>query len=247
MLHNDTPNQIECETTPCISKGALYNLVICDSSLIFPYLKIEEISMDAYANRNVVAIFNCLQLLNSILLLAVLVPALFSTRVRRVRTWYAMVISGLVYSLCYMPLMILGQQTGPPPSFTLCLLQSCLIYCAPVLIISFTLTFVVELFLVLTRVIYGSALGSSTRTQILLIAVPSLIYSVLFNTTLLMGLQQDGTIERDQWDLYCHSTASSPTLVVAIVVLMEASIIIILKDVQGTSSVFVRRRYRWWW
>ncbi|KAK0201401.1 hypothetical protein DFS33DRAFT_981968 [Desarmillaria ectypa] len=185
--------------------------------------------IDIYTVRRVVAIFNCLQLLGLNLLLAVLVPALFSARIHRMRTWHAMVISGIVYNLCYMPLMILGQQLGPAPSFALCLFQSCLIYCAPVLLVSFSLAFVVEVFVVLTDAIHGKALASSTRTQTLLLAVPLFIYMVVFSTTLLMGLQQPETIERDEWSLYCHSTASSPTLITAIFVLIEASTMIILE------------------
>lgn len=184
--------------------------------------------MDVDAGQSVVAIFNCLQLLGLTLLLIVLLPALFSARIHRMRTWHAMIISGIVYNLCYMPLMILGQQTGPPPSFAICLFQSCLIYCAPVLIISFALVFLVDLFLVLNRVLYGSALISSSWTYILLMGVPSIIYVVVFSTTLLKGVQQRETIERDDANLYCHSTASSPTLITATFVLLEASTIVIL-------------------
>ncbi|KAK0438606.1 hypothetical protein EV421DRAFT_954489 [Armillaria borealis] len=184
---------------------------------------------DAYAGQSVVAIFNCLQLLGLTLLLLVLLPALFSTRINRMRTWHTMILSGIIYNLCYMPLMILGQQTGPPPSFAICLFQSCLIYCAPVLLMSFALVFLVDLFLVLTHVIYGSALSSSTWIQILLMAVPSLIYVVVFSMTLSKGLQERETIERDEANLYCHSTASSPSVFTAIVVLIEASAMVILE------------------
>ncbi len=89
--------------------------------------------MDIHAIQRVVAMFNSFQILGFSLQLAVLVPALFSARIHRMRTWHAMIASGIIYNLCYMPLMILGQQFGPEPSFALCLFQSCLIYGAPVL------------------------------------------------------------------------------------------------------------------
>ncbi|KAK0460175.1 uncharacterized protein EV420DRAFT_254353 [Desarmillaria tabescens] len=185
--------------------------------------------MDVYVVRDVIAIFNCLQLLGLILLLAVLVPALFSAHIHRMRTWHAMVISGIVYNFGYMLLMILGRQLGPAPSFALCLFQSCLIYCAPVLLVSFSLAFVIEVFLVLTDAIYGIPLASSTRVHKLLLAVPSLIYMIVFSTTLLIGLQERETVKRDEWSLYCHSAASSPTLITATFVLIEASTMIILQ------------------
>ncbi|KAK0201415.1 hypothetical protein DFS33DRAFT_1347106 [Desarmillaria ectypa] len=113
-----------------------------------------------------------------------------------------MIVSGIVYSLYYVLLMILGQQLGPQPSFVLCLFQSCLIYCAPVVLVSFSLAFLVEVFLALSHEIYGRTSASSTRTQTLLLAVPLFIYMVVFSTTLLMGLQQRETIEHDEWCLY---------------------------------------------
>ncbi|KAK0492279.1 hypothetical protein EDD18DRAFT_508735 [Armillaria luteobubalina] len=185
--------------------------------------------MDIDAGQSVVAVFNCLQLLGLTLLLIVLVPALFSTRIHRMRTWHGMIISGIAYNLCYMPLMILGQQTGPPPSFAICLFQSCLIYCAPVLIMSFTLVFLVDLFLVFNRVMYGSALASSDWTYKILIGVPSIIYAGVFSATLWKGVQQRETIKRDDANLYCHSSASSPTIITATFVLLEAVTMTILE------------------
>ncbi|KAK0460158.1 uncharacterized protein EV420DRAFT_1763092 [Desarmillaria tabescens] len=221
-------------------------------------------SMDTHTIRAVVAVFNCLQLLGLTLLLVVLMPALFSARVRRMRTWHTMIISGIVYDLCYMLLMIPGQQFGPPPSFALCLFQSCLIYGAPVLLVSFCLAFLVEVrlsfrksyhlvhaltsrwykvFLALSYAIYGRSLALSARTQtLLLLAVPSFIYMVVFFTTLLIGLQQRESIELDQWRLYCHSTATSPTLITATIVLVETSIMIILEVFMAVILWKTRRR-----
>ncbi|PBK95923.1 hypothetical protein ARMGADRAFT_753570 [Armillaria gallica] len=184
--------------------------------------------MNIYTIRTVVAVFNCLHLLGLSLLLVVLVPALFSVRIHRMRTWHAMIISGIIYNLCYMPLMILGQQTGQPPSAGLCIFQSSLIYAAPVLLVSSSLAFLLEVFFVLSHAIYGSALVSSTCTHILLLAVPSFFYMMVFSMTLLIGLQQRESIERDEWSLYCHSTASSPTFIAAIFVLIATLTMIIL-------------------
>ncbi|KAK0185519.1 hypothetical protein F5146DRAFT_1165403 [Armillaria mellea] len=154
-----------------------------------------------------------------------------------------MILSGIAYNLCYMPLMILGQQFGPTPSFALCLFQSCLIYCAPVLLVSFSLAFVVEVFLVLSHALYQTS-ASSTRIHMLLLAVPSLIYMVVFSTTLLMGLQQPETIERDRWSLYCHSSSLSPTLVTAVIVIIEASTMIILEVSMAVILYKTRRRLK---
>ncbi|PBK60135.1 hypothetical protein ARMSODRAFT_966315 [Armillaria solidipes] len=196
-----------------------------------------------YAIQKGVAIFNSFQILGFILQVVVLIPALFSARIHRMRTWYIMILSGIIYNLCYMPLMILGQQFGPAPSFALCLFQSCLIYCAPVLLVSFSLAFVVEVFLVLSHTLYGTS-ASSTRTHTLLLAVPSFIYMVVFSTTLSMGLQQPKTIERDKWSLYCHSTSLSPTLVTAIIVVIEASTMIILEVSMAVILWKTRRRLK---
>lgn len=185
--------------------------------------------MDTYAGQGVVAAFNSLQLVGLGLQQAVLVPALFSSRIHRLRSWYIMIIAGMVYNLCYMPLMILGEQFGPVPSFALCIFQSTLIYGAPVLLVSFSLAFVVEVFLVLRNAIHKDPLLLSARTHILLLAVPLFIYLVVFFADLLMGLQQPKTIERDECNLYCHSSTPLPTLITAIFVLIEASTMITLE------------------
>ncbi|KAK0222271.1 hypothetical protein IW262DRAFT_1460580 [Armillaria fumosa] len=185
--------------------------------------------MDTHAGQSVVATFNFLQLVGLALQQAVLVPALFSSRIHRLRSWYIMIIAGMVYNLCYIPLMILGEQLGPVPSFALCLFQSTLIYGAPVLLVSFSLAFVVEVFLVLRNAIHKNPLSLSARMHTLLLAVPLLIYLVVFFADLLLGLQQPKTIERDECNLYCHSSSPLPTLITAIFVLIEASTMITLE------------------
>ncbi|KAK0438605.1 hypothetical protein EV421DRAFT_1906529 [Armillaria borealis] len=200
--------------------------------------------MDTYADQSVVATFNFLQLLGLALQLAVLVPALFSARIHRMRTWHIMIIAGMVYNFCYIPLMILGEQLGPAPSFALCLLQSNLIYGAPVLLVSFSLAFVVEVFLVLRNAIHKIPLSLSTCTHTLLLAVPLLIYLVVFFADLLMGLQQPKTIERDECNLYCHSSSPLPTLITAVFVLIEASTMITLEVYMAVVLWKTKRRLK---
>ncbi|KAK0477360.1 hypothetical protein IW261DRAFT_1487299 [Armillaria novae-zelandiae] len=196
-----------------------------------------------YTIQKGVAIFNSLQILGLILQVVVLIPALFSTRIQRMRTWYIMILSGIMYNLSYMPLMVLGQQFGPAPSFALCLFQSCLIYCAPVLLVSFSLAFVVEVFLVMSHTLYQTS-ASSTCIRTLLLAVPSFISMAVISTTLWMGLQQPKTIERDGGNLYCHSTSLSPTRVSAVFVVIEASIMIILEVSMAVILWGARRRLK---
>ena len=79
-----------------------------------------------------VIIFDALNLFSAITLSTVLLIAWFSTRIRRVSTWYLYIFSWDIYSLGY--LLILGYQTGGmTPVRGLCLFQSAMIYATPVL------------------------------------------------------------------------------------------------------------------
>lgn len=56
----------------------------------------------------------------------VLAPALFSSRVKRSRTWFGVLTSYLVYSAIY--LLLVGRQFDPEPPLGLCFFQAALVY-----------------------------------------------------------------------------------------------------------------------
>ncbi|KAF8891557.1 hypothetical protein CPB85DRAFT_1257785 [Mucidula mucida] len=77
-----------------------------------------------------------------VMIAIVLVPAWRSSEIYRLKTWFALMIAGLFYSVSYF--LTVGRQFGEEPAFGLCLLQAALIYGAPVLTSSLSLSFTVE-------------------------------------------------------------------------------------------------------
>ncbi len=81
--------------------------------------------------HTVVAAFDAMVVIGIVAIVIVLVPAWRSTEIYRLRTWFALMIAGLVYSVSFF--LIVGRQFGEEPAFGLCLLQASMIYGAPVL------------------------------------------------------------------------------------------------------------------
>lgn len=71
-------------------------------------------------------VFNISASLGVFSIVAVLLPALFSSRVKRSRTWFGVLAAWLVYSVSY--LFLIGRQFGPEPPLGLCMFQAVFIY-----------------------------------------------------------------------------------------------------------------------
>jgi hypothetical protein len=73
--------------------------------------------------------FDVLQLLALVLLVAMLLPALLSQSVQRMKTWFNLIVACIIYCISF--LLLLGRQSGQEPPFQLCVFQAGLIYAAP--------------------------------------------------------------------------------------------------------------------
>lgn len=96
--------------------------------------------------RTQTTIFNSILVISLVLLTAVLLPALISRHVYRMRIWYALICSAIVYCVSFF--LLVGYQMGPgEPPFGLCVAQTVMIYAAPVLVVSYALSLSMELLL----------------------------------------------------------------------------------------------------
>jgi hypothetical protein len=77
---------------------------------------------------SLLALYNALEIFGLVSLCAVLLTAIFSSKVQRTATWFSF-INAWIFS-CLGHLVLLGQQTGPQPEFGLCLFQAAVIYAA---------------------------------------------------------------------------------------------------------------------
>ncbi|KAJ3898700.1 hypothetical protein F5879DRAFT_979651 [Lentinula edodes] len=87
-------------------------------------------------------VFDVLQFTALALVSATYLSALFSTKLQRLKTWFALMVSSLLYCISF--LLLLGHQTGASPSLGLCLFQAGLIYAAPPSVAAAGLAFIVE-------------------------------------------------------------------------------------------------------
>lgn len=64
--------------------------------------------------------------------LLIITTSALSPAIQRFPTWYMVLCSGAVYSLSMLLLAMARAQFGPEPGFSLCLVQSALIYASPI-------------------------------------------------------------------------------------------------------------------
>ncbi|KAJ3842022.1 hypothetical protein F5878DRAFT_426098 [Lentinula raphanica] len=135
-------------------------------------------------------VFDILQFIALALISLTYLFALLSKRPQRMKTWFALMVSSLVYCISY--LLLVGHQTGPEPPLGLCLFQAGLIYAAPPVVASAGLAFVVELYLRLTTMM------------------------VTFWIAMFTGLSNLGAIQRNSQQMFCHLLDDLPTTVTGI-------------------------------
>ncbi|KAK0190382.1 hypothetical protein F5146DRAFT_1137223 [Armillaria mellea] len=102
-----------------------------------------------------VLIYDTLSFLGFFSLLAALLPAVFSKRIKRRRTWFSLILSWMVYAFSY--LCLVNNQWGDEPHFGTCLFQTLLVYAAPPLVASSGLYFILDIYLELRNTIFNES------------------------------------------------------------------------------------------
>ncbi|KAF9012135.1 hypothetical protein BDZ89DRAFT_1142997 [Hymenopellis radicata] len=185
-----------------------------------------------------VAAFDTMVVIGFVMIAIVLVPAWRSSEICRLKTWFALMIAGLVYSVSYF--LIVGRQFGEEPAFGLCLLQASLIYAAPVLTSTFSLSFTVELYVILFDAVRGVGPGRCESSK-WFIAIPLIIYFAVLCEVLVTGLLDHTKIVRNPSHVYCHATVSYPYYVTSIVGLFTFLAVLVLEVVMLHMLVVTRK------
>lgn len=76
--------------------------------------------------------FNTIEIIGLIGALVIISTAVLSPSIHRLSTWYLVLGSGAAYSFSMLLLAMAHGQTGPDPTFSLCVVQSALIYSSPI-------------------------------------------------------------------------------------------------------------------
>ncbi|KAJ3831968.1 hypothetical protein F5878DRAFT_39593 [Lentinula raphanica] len=142
----------------------------------------------------IVVAFNAIQIAGFVGAVAVMLTALCSRSLRRLSTWYLVLYSSAAYSISMLLLAIAREQTGPTePDFTLCLVQSALIYSCPIWLLSAALAFAVQQY---TGLIRRDSKWLPLSTVILFVALTA--------TFLVVGIVQPNIVQRSPQQFYCH-------------------------------------------
>ncbi|KAJ6576530.1 hypothetical protein DFH09DRAFT_1149593 [Mycena vulgaris] len=187
-------------------------------------------------------VFDVLQLLALALLFAMLLPAMFSQAVHRMKTWFNLIVACVVYCISF--LLLLGHQSGPEPPFQLCIFQAGLIYAAPATVAAAGLAFVVELYFRLSSTL--SVTTVNERRITILLFVSPLAHLIVFWVAIFTGLSQpvgdEGVpiVLRDSSGQYCHINSSIPTTVTGVTVILFIALMIITEVY--TVVYLIRRR-----
>ncbi|KAJ7430398.1 hypothetical protein B0H11DRAFT_2135940 [Mycena galericulata] len=186
-------------------------------------------------------VFDVLQFLALLFLMAMLLPALLSRSVQRMKTWFNLIIACIIYCVSF--LLLVGHQSGPEPPFALCVFQAGLIYAAPPGIAAAGLAFVVELYLKLSSTLSMSEINA--RRIIILLVISPLAHFIVFWVAVFTGLSgpvgdlQD-FVQRSDGGLYCHINSKIPTTVTAITVVFFVVMMFIVEVY--TIVYLVRKR-----
>ncbi|KAJ3726540.1 hypothetical protein DFJ43DRAFT_561780 [Lentinula guzmanii] len=170
-------------------------------------------------------VFDILQFTALALISATYLSALFSQKLQRMKTWFALMISCLLYCISFV--LLVGHQTGPSPSLDLCLFQAGLIYAAPPSVAAAGLAFVVELYLRLTTTLTQRRLDNRIITGLLF--MPPVVHQIIFWIAMFTGLPKPDIVHRNQQQMFCDIGDDIPTTVTGITVIVLIAMMILLE------------------
>ncbi|KAJ7170501.1 hypothetical protein C8R43DRAFT_93055 [Mycena crocata] len=158
-----------------------------------------------------VTVFNITSFIAVFSLTLVVATAHFSPTVHRSGLWFQHMISWILYSVSFV--LLVTRQLGPEPPFGLCLMQASLVHAVPVLPTLSAFCFVVDLYIGLSAVVYKKRKIRPTLSKFLL-KLPQTVFIGVF-LVVLLAIQDSGIVSRNADHLYCHVTASTPSIVSA--------------------------------
>ncbi|KAF8968130.1 hypothetical protein BDZ97DRAFT_1916349 [Flammula alnicola] len=185
-----------------------------------------------HPNVHFIIIFDILHIIGPVPLLAILLTAWRSSEVTRTSTQVMSLSSWIIFSVAN--LVILGQQTGPPPATSICLVQAMLIYSSPVLVLHLTDVSIVVHFLRLDAYLSASLSimpnSRISRTHMILFyVIPCGVPLAIIIEVLVLGLLNPSTIRRDPSGMYCDVAISIPSKITGGAVMCGLLILLVLE------------------
>ncbi|KAF9041581.1 hypothetical protein BJ165DRAFT_297597 [Panaeolus papilionaceus] len=185
--------------------------------------------------------FIVIQLLSCLGMVVLLLSALFSSKIKRLATWYSFCASWVLSCLSYSLLAIAGQQTTPSPNAPLCAVQAALIYSVPPLTSSATLTLLIQILLNFPNPAAETPTITTTKVLCGLLIGPYIVFLVLFLGVIVFEVQNPETLAKTVQGTYCNSTEPS-WLKVAFSLVAVVSVVILLVQGHLASQLYALRK-----
>lgn len=171
--------------------------------------------------------------------------AKLSSRISRSKTWYLFIGSTMFWCAAY--LLLLGQQGNQEPPFSICLLQSALVYSAnPVATLS-ALGLVLELHMKLNILSFSDKRLKEWQSWFL--AVPPAVGVVVFFYVLGVGAAHATAVERDPSRIFCHIAhigsfgIGQPFIISAVTTMIPDAFVLLFSGLVATKVCISKRRY----
>ncbi|KAK0491457.1 hypothetical protein IW261DRAFT_1437791 [Armillaria novae-zelandiae] len=197
-----------------------------------------------------VMLFDILQGLLFSLLLLVFLTALFSSAVKRTKTWFIFIGSTVAWCAAY--LLLFGHQIGGRPPVGLCTFQAAVIYSTTTFTPSAALAFELELFITLKALVHQSS-KLSGKGAWGLVLFPLIVYFIMLVWVVTVGVSQPNLVERNGAYMFCYmrrptgseeSTLARPPVVSAVVVILAGFLIVIFSVWNNVIIAQYKRKMR---
>ncbi|KAK7440644.1 hypothetical protein VKT23_016993 [Stygiomarasmius scandens] len=159
-------------------------------------------------------VFDVLHALALLLLLVTYIAALISRSIVRMKTWFCLILSCIVYCISFLALV--GHQGGPQPPLALCVFQSGLIYAAPPTVAAAGFSFVTELYMRLSSSL--TIVEVSHRKITMLMFFAPVVHLIILWEAILYGVSNLHLVERIPSGMYCHVNSITPPAITGITV-----------------------------
>ncbi|KAF8962439.1 hypothetical protein BDZ97DRAFT_1112705 [Flammula alnicola] len=158
----------------------------------------------ATAALTIIVTCNILEILGLVILIAILCTAWFSARVPRTSTWFLLVFSTILCNIS--SIMLLGQQTGPEPNMSICLVQAAMAYSTAVFNAFSGTAFVLQVYLSMTLV-HNYYTLFSRRIVLMLNVLSTLMLCGSLTIILVYAVRNPSFVVRDPSGIRCHITS----------------------------------------
>jgi len=191
-------------------------------------------------NNDLTTAFIVLQIIGWVGYTLIVWTVAFAKSIERHHTWINFCLCWLLSCVSYVLLFLAGQQNNPHPTYQLCLIQASLVYAAPSLTATATLSLVLQLWFNVRSIVFKAQSNHQPLRNVVLFTLPYVPATVFFTTVLVYGIQHPLEVQPADHGMYCNIVPSFPGKASAIYVMLTLAATI------GIEFVIATVLYRNW-